>query len=451
MVAFSPLAVLLIALGGTSNDLVALIEAPAYFESRGVEINLDKMLELAQKTGDGKGQIMQLLAIRQLGVGFPQEKAKIIQALNPIAQGKAAQDPTGFAREYAVRTLRQLGADVPLTTPKSEGHRAKDLLSWFPGDVKVVGAAVVASVADPDSKTEERLRQLIKKLIPAQEFNHIYDVVDNIGNLQVNGFSFALFDDGMGRQDKSRIYVHVKGKADAKRFAAYLASTLPNGQLERVDDGKGGTVTIVTAPNMPPAFAFIGNTDLLLAGYGSNQADHLEVLKQMLKVRTEGKGGVLEGPLATDLKKVAPNAIAFVVGELSKSASAEFQRGLGVPLPSPTRIRLELVRTDLEVDMSLTGDYESEQQAKDFAAGLLKVNKQAIEALDKIPNNKLPAEINKLLKTALGNFRVESTGKTVALRSQAPTALIQALPELLASWLTVEEMSRTPAVKVKKD
>src|SRR5262249_3084463 len=145
-----------------------------------------------------------------------------------------------------------------------------------------------------------------------------------------------------------------KGKADAKRLAAFLAGTLPNGQLERVDDGKGSTVSIVTAPKAP-AFALIGDTDLLMAGYGTNRGDHIEVLKQMLKLSSEGKGGVLDGPLAPELKKLSSKAIAIVVGELSKGAGVDFQRGLGVPLPTPSRVRLELARSAQGVDLSMAG------------------------------------------------------------------------------------------------
>ena len=79
----------------------------------------------------------------------------IVQALTPIAQGEKAQDPHGFSREYAVRALRRLGANMALPARKGELPRTKDLLAWFPGDVKVVGAALIATAADPASGTRD--------------------------------------------------------------------------------------------------------------------------------------------------------------------------------------------------------------------------------------------------------------------------------------------------------
>jgi hypothetical protein len=443
------LILLLLALGGMSNDLVALIDAPAYFASRGVETNLDKMLELAQKTGDGKQQIMQLLAIRQLGEDFANDKAKIVRALTPVAKGEKAQDSHGFAREYAARTLRRLGANVALPAVKGERQLTRDLLGDFPGDIKIVGAVFLASPTEANPKTEAQFRQLLKKMIPAPEYGQIYEFADKVGNVRVDGVGFALFEAGKENQDKSRIYVHFKGKGDARRFAVFLAEVLPNGRLDTEKLAKG-EVRIVTAPNEPPAFAFLGDTDLFMAGYGANRENHLDVLRQMLKVRAEGKGGVLAGPLADALQKVAPNAFGVVVGELSPGARNEFQRGLGVPLPSPTRVHVEVARKDKGIDLKLAGTYDDEDKAKEFAAGLAKVNKHAIEALEKLPEEKLPAEINQLLRTTLRNFRIDAKGKTVTVHSQVPAALLKALPDLLIRTITLEGTPGAPAEKIEK-
>jgi len=447
--AFSQLLLLLLSVGGTSNDLVSLFDAQAYFEARGVEKSVGKMLELALKTGDGKAQIMQLLAIRRLGEDFPKARAKVIQALTPIAQGKQAQDPHGFAREYAIRALRRLGANMALPAQKGDRQLKKDLLAWFPGDVKVVGAAFVASAAEADPKTEEHLRQLIKKMIPAREFNQIYDFADKVGNVRADAVGFGMLPVD-NEPAKTRIYLHLKGKADAPRFAGVLAELIPNGRLEKEKDAKGATILLVSSPNDAPAYAFIGDTDLLVAGYGRNTGNHLELLRQMLKVRGEGKGSVLTGHLADELKKVAPEAIAFVVGALSADARRGFGGGLGVPLPTPQRVHLEATRSDKGINLSLAGTYENEDQAKEFADGLAKVNKQAVEALGKLPKEKLPAELNKLVRTTLKSFQVEAKGKTVMLRSQVPAALLKALPDLLIRWFTLGEMQGAPVQKIEK-
>jgi hypothetical protein len=135
------------------------------------------------------------------------------------------------------------------------------------------------------------------------------------------------------------------------------------------------------------------------------------------------------------------------MGELALWARREFQAGIGVKLPSPTRIHPEAARSAMGIDLSLAGTYENEEQAKEFSVGLVKVNRQAIEALEKLPEEKLPAEVNKLLRTTLGTFQIDAKGKTVNLRSQVPAELIKALPDLLIRTITLEKTLGGP-VKV---
>jgi hypothetical protein len=445
--AFSQLFLLLMAIGGASNDLVSLFDARDYFEAHGIATDLKSMLELAQRTGEGKEQIAQLLAIRRLGEDFSEAKAKVTETLKPVARGEKAQDPQGFAREYATRALRRLGVEAGPLSRKKEYHLTRDVLGWFPNDVRMVGAVYVASITDQDPKTEEQFRRLVKKAIPARTITQLYDLADKVGNVRADAVGFGVSESGKENSDKTRFYLRVKGKADARRFAAYLADTLPNGRADVEKDGSVGTVRIVTAPDTPPAFAFLGDTDLLMAGYGDHRQNHLDVLRQVLKVRAEGKDSVLAGALDDELKKVAPNAIGLVVGELSPQARNEFQRGLGVKLPSPERVHLEVARSAKGIDLRLAATYENEEHAREFAAGLARVNKQAIEALEKLPDEKLPAKIKQLLRTTLGTFQADAAGKTVNLHSQVPVDLIKALPDLLIRTITLEA---TPPPRLEK-
>jgi hypothetical protein len=446
---FSEILLLLLSVGGTSNDVVALIDAPAYFKSREVEISLDKMLELAQKTGEGKSQIMQLLAIRRLGSNFPDDKAKIIQILAPVAKGEKAQDRLGFSKEYAIRSLRQLGSNMALPAAKGERNLTRDLLGWFPIAPTVVGAIYVAPASTADPKAETQIRALLGKIIPDKERAEFFDFADKVGNVRIDGFGFGVLA-VENPPEKWRTYLHLKGKADPKLIAAVIAGLIPNGQLQEEKDAKGMPVRIVTAPNVPPAFAFVGDTDLLMAGYGRTESDHLELLRQMLKVRAEGKGSVLAGHLADALKRVSPKAFALVVGALSEEARRDFGRGLSVPLPVPNHIHLEATRSDQAIGLSLACTYETEDRAKEFVDGLAKVNKQAIGALEKIPADKLPAETNKLLQTTLKSFRIDLNGKTATLHSQVSAELLKKLPELLIRTITLEP-GPPPIRKIEKD
>jgi hypothetical protein len=67
-----------------------------------------------------------------------------------------------------------------------------------------------------------------------------------------------------------------------------------------------------------------------------------------------------------------------------------------------------------------------------------------------LPKEKLPAEVNKLLRTTLESFQIDAKGKTITLRSQVPAALLKALPDLLIRTITLDEMSRPPVQKIER-
>ena len=121
--------------GGEQTDLVSFLPPRDYFQSRKIETSLEKMIELAsQAPADPKNQLQQLLALRVLAEDAKELKAspqykKYRQTLDEIAQGKTAQDPAGFAQEYAARTLACIdGKKAPLPRAAS----LEEGLGWFP-------------------------------------------------------------------------------------------------------------------------------------------------------------------------------------------------------------------------------------------------------------------------------------------------------------------------------
>src|SRR6266700_3030172 len=142
---FTEILMLLFMSGGAGNtDLASLLPAPTYFKSRNIDINIDKAVELARKDPtDGKTQIAQLVALRYLADETAKLKAspnyqQHRQLLEQIAMGRKAQDPQGFAKEYAANVLATLdGAKLPAPTAPSVRD---DSFRWFPADAKLLGA-----------------------------------------------------------------------------------------------------------------------------------------------------------------------------------------------------------------------------------------------------------------------------------------------------------------------
>src|SRR5437870_4041672 len=90
---------------GQPTDLASLLSPADYFQSRGIEMSTDKLLELAAKDPvDGRTQLAQLLALRALGddKNFKNAANYATQRkiLEDIAAGLKAQDKLGFAKEY---------------------------------------------------------------------------------------------------------------------------------------------------------------------------------------------------------------------------------------------------------------------------------------------------------------------------------------------------------------
>jgi hypothetical protein len=138
---------LLIALagGGQAADLASLVPVDAYFQSRGVEVTVSSMLELAGKDPvDGKTQIAQLLALRSLGdepakIKRHKDYARVVELLKEISGGKKAQDSFGFARDHAARTLARLEDKALLSPARPKNSVRDEAFRWFPADATIIG------------------------------------------------------------------------------------------------------------------------------------------------------------------------------------------------------------------------------------------------------------------------------------------------------------------------
>jgi hypothetical protein len=123
--------------GDYPRDYLTLLNADEYFQARQIATKPANMQELATtEPVDARTQVRQLLAIRWLG------EHKVEQArgtLEKIAQGWVAQDPEGFASDYAKRALGQLDGQA-VEPPKSFKESLHEALAWFPEDVACFGA-----------------------------------------------------------------------------------------------------------------------------------------------------------------------------------------------------------------------------------------------------------------------------------------------------------------------
>jgi len=144
---------LLLLFTNSGGDLVTLLNAEDYFRTRGIDMEVAKLLELAGKDPvDGKTQIQQLLALRVLGENAQKYKehfqgdAAKRKLLDDVAAGIKAQDKQGFAREYASWAVLQLGGTVAPVAVEIPAPFKEYALAWFPAGVTHAGALNVVHV-----------------------------------------------------------------------------------------------------------------------------------------------------------------------------------------------------------------------------------------------------------------------------------------------------------------
>jgi hypothetical protein len=251
--------------GNFTSDLVSLIEPADYFKSRKIEINADRMLELAGKNpSDGKTQIAQLLAIRWLGA-HKAEGERAHSILGQIAGGEKAQDPSGFARDYAQRALARIeGKITPARQAVAADSLREDAWKWFPDDVSILVGLELQALGELPAPNEDRMRSLVRRAFPLEAREELYKAAGQIGNLRLDRVSLAF----AGTKAKSEIiYLRFTGTWDPKRLAVYLRQQIPGGVSIAKKGGEGESIILVSSKESAPAFAFIGRKELIAAAY----------------------------------------------------------------------------------------------------------------------------------------------------------------------------------------
>jgi hypothetical protein len=426
--------------GGLDNDLASLIDPADYFQSRMIEVKAGRLTELAGRDpADAKAQMAQLLAIRWLGE-HPDQAKKAENgraALQAIAEGHKAQDPQGFARDHARRALARIdGQPSPAPRPLPPGGALKGL-DWFPADATVC-AALDLRASGELPLPPEYLRSLLALAMPREVRDELYKFGETAGNIRPDRVAVA-FEMAANGQGPHRIYIRYTGAANRKWLTAFLRQNFPD---ETAQQGKGpnaGPVTILSSEKNAPAFALVGDTDLIMAGYGNDRARHREVVEKVLQVRGEGKGSALAGPLAETLKNVPPRASAFLAAELSDEMQKALT-GRGIPLPvAPRRLLIDATRTNV-LTVRLRATMKDAGGATALAGALVKLKDQAVEKLKSPPPEAgLPAGALEPIQKTLTTVRVKAQGDTVHGSLAVSGDVFQALYGLASQGLKRDE------------
>jgi len=434
MVAFGFMEVImLVMMGGGANrvDLLSLIEPQQYFQTRNLGTSLDDLVELAVRTPDDpKSSMRQLLALRHLGDQAEKLKADkrypaYRKALDQIAAGKSAQDPQGFAREYAASLLAQLDGKKP---PVDEATKLReDGLAWFPASCTFIAGADFRGTRGAGKPAG--LGELLK-LMRDEERKQMYDFIEQVGNVRVDRVTFGYAEDGEN-MGNGKIFVRFTGKANPKWLTGAMSRLSPRMKTSEKEGPDGKAVTLLSEGNNPPVFAAIGDSDLVMVGYVRDQGGkHAELVDEVLAIRAGKSPSVAKGLLKDGLAKVSDKAVGLAIGAVPKDLQQEMQRGIGV---APRKIMATAEKTDtgFALDAALTADNEEESQR--LAQQVTDLSKKGIDALQQVLQQpdaapKVPA---KALITTLESLKVQGDGANVKLRAQVSRDTLQALPLML--------------------
>lgn len=432
---FSFAAILLLLLSGGMNttDLVEMAQPGDFFKSRQIEPTVDQLLDLAiADPTTGQAQIRQLMALRQIAVDADNfKKAKNYatnrMALEEVAEGKRAQDPLGFAQEYARRALARL--DGKKLAPAKSRPLREDALNWFPADTKLAFALDARPSGDA---LDDTLKQLLK-LMPETAKGQMYDQMEKWGNIRIERFAFGMVD--AEKRDDQKIFMRFTGKGNQAWIAESLTTAVGGItplQSRQFKDADGTPITQLQQKNRAPVFLLVGQTDLLIVGYSKFDGKHEDVVAETLDVRAKKKPHAGTGTLKDRLAKISDKAIALLVGDLPND---EFKRLIE---PVPTKISAFVERTPMGLDVKLESAMADAGEAAKLVETVGGLRKKGIAGLQQAMMNPPPPGTPPIPYQAIITFvesvQVQNQGDTVRIGAFMSNGLIQQLGQTALSF-----------------
>src|SRR5262249_14101905 len=135
----------------------------------------------------------------------------------------------------------------------------------------------------PVTMDGKQIRQMLTMATRGREKEELIKLVDKFGNVQVDRISFAHASDPK-EMKKDKIWIRVTGRADRKRIVEFIKANVTGSIIAEEKGPKEEPISIVHAKDQPPAFALVGDHDIIIGGYEGNQGDHLPVVRDALEV-----------------------------------------------------------------------------------------------------------------------------------------------------------------------
>ena len=428
-----------------------------YFETMEVETTFDKMMELATKEGkDGRTQFQQLLAIRHLADEADAFKkspkyAEQRQILEQIAAGKKANDPQGFAKEHAQKSIAWL--DGKNWTPPAAPVLRDDALTWFPANATFAAAWDGRHTKNMLGANPSALVLDFLKMLPPGEqkriFREAYTQAEKFGNIRFDRVALAYVDDEK-EPNRSKIYLRFTGKADPQRIVDLLKLSGERFEVKTKKADDGISYIELRDQGSVPAILLIGDSEMVVIGH-KREGENDILVKETLELRAKKQPDASKGSLKEALAKVPAKACAFMVGTLPEEFRRDIQRGF-VEVPSKVQASIEQLPTGF--DVHLQGVMAKGADSAMLVEMVAKGRQQAVQGMKQLQNaGQLPPGFPALpfqsMSNVLESMQINGKGPDVQLRMMVPNDVVQVMPMSLGFFGMAARPLAPPAQKVE--
>jgi Protein kinase domain len=221
--------------------------------------------------------------------------------------------PAGVEFSTRVFTLKRGGKVVVTARLRARQDLRKEALSWFPADATFFGGRDFLS----EFTFEQVLLggQLLGRLGEASFQDKALRFVASVGRIDRISFAYAADPRDV---KKSRVFIRLTGTLKHDKTVDFLRSEFAGDVVQSETGPHGESITLVSSSRRDvPAFALIGDTDMILASYIGRDLAHREVLRQALKVRAGEAANLADGSAAA-LQAIPANAVGLVMGEFPR-------------------------------------------------------------------------------------------------------------------------------------
>jgi hypothetical protein len=433
--------VLSVITSGTQTDLVSLVEPADYFASRRVEANARTMLELASGgPTEARDRFRQLLAIRWLG----ENKDRLGEHQEAVrrAMGRLADSADEFVQDRARLALARLDGKPAPRLHAAPKDNLREALAWFPEDVSLAGAIDARGppgerpVADADTiRQVERLRAQLLKLFPAAAREELYSMGEAVGNWRMDRLAVGVTPD-VDTEGNARIFLRATGRMDHGRLAVYLREKFGASATFIEKKGlRGEAITIVAPAESPPAFALVGDSEVLIAGYTDKMVTCVRVVEEMLAVRAGSRPSCLTAPLGKSLRDVPARAWGVLRGTVPRGLVATIARSpIGT---APREAAIDLLAPaagGAGFDLHFRGTCDSEADARQSVEGTQKEVRQVVAALKELP---LAAQLLGVatIRKAVEEIEIKADGRVLTVKATVSAGTLRTLLGMLEPLL----------------